>query len=129
MDYRKLGNTFAVIALVLFMVSLIGMVSNGSHRWVEPFQQAGWICFVIAMLVLYLLTPEAADNDPMWANAAWVFGGLAILLFLSGMIVNAATVIDRSWYEALEAGGSIATLLTIVTALYSRHGWKRKETE
>ena len=46
MNKKTLGNVLAILAVLCFVAAIIGMASNGSHRWVEPLQEAsgsGWL--------------------------------------------------------------------------------------
>jgi predicted tellurium resistance membrane protein TerC len=119
MNYRRIGNLLAVAALTFFVVAIIGNAVGGSHRWVEPFEQAGWIFFVCSFLVLFLLAnPDAVD--PLWSRRAWVLGVIAILLFFIGIVINAVSAHEKSWYEALEVAGSLFTLFAILAAITAR---------
>ncbi len=127
MDKRALGNWLALLAIVFIIVAIIGGIAGGSHRWVEPFEQAGWMCLVGCILVLYLVVDseqaEAGKNSAQLRTAAWVFGAVAIVLFAVGLIANGSLVVPRHWFEAVELAGILATLGTIVTAIMSRGGW------
>jgi hypothetical protein len=132
MDNRKIGNILAVIALIFFVVAIIGNAVGGSHRWVEAFENAGWIFFVGTILVLYLMAGEPSEGDEAyarWSPIAWAFGGLAIALFLFALIIQASTVLERSWYEAVELAGVLSMLVTIVTAIMARGGWRARPTD
>jgi vacuolar-type H+-ATPase subunit I/STV1 len=98
------------------------MIIGGSHRWTESLQQLGWIFFIAGFLVLYLLTGREIIR-PQLANLAWLAGAVAITLFLVALILNAASVVYKSWFEAFEAAGSIVMLVTVMSAIWSVSGW------
>ncbi len=123
MDYKKLGFGLLAVTGACWIVTIIGMIMEGSHRWTESFQQLGWIFFVAGFLVLYLLTGREVIR-PQLATAAWVAGAAAIAFFSVALILNAASVAFRWWYEAFEAAGSIAMLVTVMTAIWSVGGEK-----
>ena len=129
MDRRTLGNMLAVLAILCFIAAIIGMAISGSHRWVEPLEEAGWMFFVGCVLVLYLMVEpdsvEAENLNPKWATAAWAFGALSIALLLTAFIANLAAVIYRYWFEAIETAGLVAMVLTIISAVMARGGLSR----
>jgi peptidoglycan/LPS O-acetylase OafA/YrhL len=133
MNNRKIGNTLAVIALIFFVVAIIGNAVSGSHRWVETFEEAGWIFFVATILVLYLETDRVpAEEKPeyaKWVPVAWTFGVIAIALFLFALVANLAMSVQKSWVEAVELAGVVAMLVTIVSAIMSRGGWRKSAKE
>jgi peptidoglycan/LPS O-acetylase OafA/YrhL len=133
MNKRTLGNVLAVIAILFFIAAIVGNAANGSHRWVEPCEQAGWIFFVGAVLVLYLETErapsESEEEEMKWAPAAWTFGGIAIVLFLFALVLNRVSTQPHGWYEAIELGGTVAMLVTIIAVVMSRGGWHRRTKE
>lgn len=132
MDKRTLGNVLAVIAIVFFIVAIIGNASNGSHRWVEPCEQAGWIFFVGAVLVLYLETEPAtseSEEDMKWVPLAWTFGGIAIVFFLFALVLNLVSSAPHGWFEAIELCGTLAMLVTILAVVMSRCGWHKRSKE
>ena len=83
MKKRTLGNVLAVLAVLCFLVAIIGMAISGSHRWVEPLEELGWIFFVGCLLVLYLASAPETTLNLQWAKAAWAFGALSIALLLA----------------------------------------------
>jgi len=127
MDKKAFGNWLALIAIVCIIVAIIGGLAGGSHRWVEPFEQAGWMFLVGCILVQYVVGDreqvETGKNSAQLRAAAWAFGALAIVLFAVGLIANASLVVPRRWFEPVELAGILATLVTIVTAIMSRGGW------
>lgn len=124
MDRRTLGNALAVIAILCFVAAIIGMAISGSHRWVEPAEEAGWIFFVGCVLVLYLMVDpdsvEAENLNPKWANAAWAFGGLSIALLIAAFIANVVSLTYRYWFESIETAGLVAMVITILCAVMAR---------
>ena len=122
MDNKKLGLGLLAVTGACWVVTIIGMIIGGSHRWTEPFQQLGWIFFMAGFLVLYLLTGREIIR-PRLANLAWLAGAVAITLFLVALILNAASVVYKSWFEAFEAAGSIAMLVSVMSAIWSVGGW------
>jgi hypothetical protein len=122
MDNKKLGLGLLAVTGACWAVTIIGMIIGGSHRWTEPFQQLGWIFFMAGFLVLYLLTGREIIR-PQLANLAWLAGAVAITLFLVALILNAASVVYKSWFEAFETAGSIAMLVSIMSAIWSVGGW------
>ena len=122
MDKKKLGLGLLAVTGVCWVVTMIGMFSGGSHRWIEPFQQLGWMFFIGGFLVLYLQTGREIIR-PQLANLAWWAGAAAIALFFVALILNAVSDIPKSWYEAFEAAGSIAMVVTVMSAIWSVGGW------
>ena len=122
MDNRKLGLGLLAVTGACWIVTIIGMIIGGSHRWTEPFQQLGWIFFIAGFLVLYLLTGREITK-PQLATVAWLAGAVAIALFLVALISNVASEEFKSWFEAFEAAGSMAMLVSIMTAIWSVGGW------
>lgn len=129
MDKKTLGNVLGVLAAIFFAIAIIGMATHGSHRWVEPFEEAGWLLFVGCVLALYLMARQAPeDAGPgarKWESAAWGFGALAVVLFVVAIISNAAMATSESWVEAVELAGVLAMLVTIISAIYARGGFGR----
>jgi len=129
MNRRTLGNMLAVIALLCFVAAIIGMAISGSHRWVEPAEEAGWMFFVGCVLVLYLVVePDSAEAENLnakWANAAWAFGALSIALLLAAFIANLAAVTYRYWFEAIETAGLVSMAFTVICAVMARGGLGR----
>ena len=123
MDNKKLGLGLLAVTGACWIVTMIGMIIGGSHRWIEPFQQVGWIFFIGGFLVLYLRTGREIIR-PNMAKLAWGAGAVAITLFLVALILNAASVTYKSWYEAFEAAGSIVMLVTVMSAIWSVGGWE-----
>lgn len=122
MDNKKLGLGLLAVTGACWVVTIIGMIIGGSHRWTEPFQQLGWIFFIAGFLVLYLLTGREIIK-PRLANLAWLAGAVAIALFLVALIANVASEAFKSWFEAFEAAGSMAMLVSIMSAIWSVGGW------
>jgi len=123
MKKRTLGNVLAVLAVLCFLVAIIGMAISGSHRWVEPLEELGWIFFVGCLLVLYLASAPETTLNLQWAKAAWAFGALSIALLLAAFIANIAAVTYRYWFEAIETAGVVAMLATVLCAITARGGW------
>lgn len=123
MDNKKLGLGLLAVTFACWIVTMTGMIIGGSHRWVEPFQQVGWIFFIGGFLVLYLRTGREIIR-PNMAKLAWGAGAVAVVLFLLSLVFNAASVAYKTWYEAFEAAGSIAMLVTVMSAIWSVGGWK-----
>ena len=130
MDKKALANGLALIAIFFIMVAIIGGLAGGSHRWVEPFEQAGWMFMVGSILVMYAVPDgeqvETVKNSAQLRAAAWAFGAVAIVMFAVGLIANASLVVPRRWFEPVELAGILATLVTIVTAVMSRGGWRAR---
>ena len=124
MDNRKLGFGLLAVTGVCWIVTTIGMIIGGSHRWTEPFQQLGWMFFVTGFLVLYLQTGREITK-PRLANLAWLAGAVAIGLFLVALILNVASGAEKTWFEAFEAAGSIAMVVSVMSAIWSVGGWAR----
>lgn len=122
MDKKRLGFILLGGSAACWIVTFIGMIANGSQRWTEPFQQAGWIFFVAGFLVLYLMTGRDIVR-PNMAKIAYIAGTVSMLLFLVALILNASSDF-KSWYEAIETAASIAMLITVMTAIWSVGGWK-----
>ena len=122
MDYKKLGLGLLAVTGVCWVVTIIGMIIGGSHRWTEPVQQLGWIFFIAGFLVLYLLTGREIIR-PQLANLAWLAGAVAITFFFVALILNVVSVAYKSWFEAFEAAGSIAMVVTVMSAIWSVGGW------
>lgn len=119
---KKLGLGLLAVSGVCWVVTITGMIAGGSHRWTEPFQQLGWIFFIAGFLVLYLLTGREVIR-PQLARLAWLAGAVAITLFLVALVLNASSVVYKSWFEAFESAGSIAMLVTVMSAIWSVGGW------
>ncbi len=64
MDNKKLGFGLLAVTGVCWIVTTIGMIIGGSHRWTEPVQQLGWMFFVTGFLVLYLQTGREIRAPP-----------------------------------------------------------------
>ena len=79
-------------------------------------------CPLAGFLVLYLLTGREITK-PQLAKVAWLAGAVAIALFLVALISNVASEEFKSWFEAFEAAGSMAMLVSIMTAIWSVGGW------
>jgi FtsH-binding integral membrane protein len=124
MDNRKLGLGLLAVTGVCWIVTIIGMIIGGSHRWTEPFQQLGWIFFIAGFLVLYLLTGREIIK-PQLANLAWLAGVVGIALFFVALIFNVASEVYKTWFEAFEAAGSIAMMVSVMSAIWSVGGWER----
>jgi hypothetical protein len=122
MDKKSLGLGLLAVTFVCWVVTIIGMIIGGSHRWTEPFQQLAWIFFVSGFLVLYLQTGREIIR-PQLATLAWIAGAVSIALFMVALILNAASPAYKSWFEAFEAAGSIAMLVTVMSAIWSVGGW------
>jgi peptidoglycan/LPS O-acetylase OafA/YrhL len=131
MNNRRFGNVLAGVALICFLVAIIGMAMGGSHRWVEPVEELGWMFFTGCVLVLYLMADKDPDNpmDPRWVQAAWGFGILAIVLLFAAFIANIASAAYHYWFEALETAGLVCMVLTIISAVMAGGplGLKKKD--
>lgn len=130
MDNKKLGFALLAVTGVCWIVTIIGMIvgGDGYHRWAEPFQQMGWVFFIAGFLVLYLKTGREIIR-PKFASAAWIAGGVAIALFLATLVMNAASEAYETWFEAFEAGASIAMLVAVMSAIWSVGGWSKEQEE
>lgn len=125
MNNRTLGNVLAGLALACFVVAIIGMAASGSHRWVEPMEQLGWIFFTGCVLSLYLLGEPDEAAEPLnsaWSNAAWAFGGLAIALLLTAFVANIASMVYKYWFEAIETAGLVCMAMTVISAVMAKGG-------
>ncbi|MHB8894617.1 MAG: hypothetical protein ACYC99_05470 [Candidatus Geothermincolia bacterium] len=126
MNKRMLGNVLAVIALLCFITAIIGMAIGGSHRWVEPLEELGWIFFTGCVLILYLVVGPAEGAGPLrssWANAAWAFGALTLALLITAFIANVAAVQYKYWFEAIDTAGLVCMVVTIISAVMARGGF------
>lgn len=128
MDYKKLGFGLLAVTFVCWVITIIGMIIGGSHRWTEPVQQLGWMFFVAGFLVLYLLTGRQITR-PDLASVAWFAGAVAIAFFGVALILNVASLVYETWFEAFEAAASIAMVVSVITAIWSVGGWKNKSDE
>jgi len=128
MDYRKLGLGLLGVTFVCMAVTIIGMAIEGSHRWTESVQQLGWMFFIAGFLVMYLKTGREIIR-PQLAQTAWISGIVAMVLFLVALILNVASKDPEIWFEAFEAAGSIAMLVSIMTAIWSVGGWEKGTQE
>jgi FtsH-binding integral membrane protein len=124
MDYRKLGLGLLGVTFVCMAVTIIGMISGGSHRWTEPFQQLGWMFFIAGFLVLYLKTGREIIR-PKLANLAWLAGVIGMVLFLVALVLNVASETYETWFEAVEAAGTIAMMVSVMSAIWSVGGWEK----
>lgn len=110
---------FAVIAIICFAVAIVGMGSSSSHRWVEPFEEAGWLFFVGVVLVVYLgnRTPDISlSRYSGLEKMAWVIGVLSAALFIFAIIASATTAAAAhpTWIEAIELAGILLMLVLII---------------
>ena len=128
MDNRKLGLGLLGGAGVCWVITMIGMIIGGSHRWSESSQQLGWMFFIAGFLVLYLRTGREIIR-PQLAQTAWISGIVAMVLFLVTLVLNMASEAYQTWFEAFEAAGSIAMLVSIMTAIWSVGGWEKSDQE
>jgi phosphatidylglycerophosphate synthase len=126
MSKRNIGNALAVIALLCFIVAIIGMAMSGSHRWVEPLEEAGWMFFTGCVLVFYLVVPWEGELNQKWVSAAWVLGAVAIALLLASFVTNLAAQQYKYWFEAIETSGLVFMVLTIIAAIMARGGWGKQ---
>jgi FtsH-binding integral membrane protein len=124
MDNKKLGFGLLAVTGVCWVITIIGMIIGGSHRWTEPLQQLGWMFFVAGFLVLYLQTGREITK-PRLANLAWLAGAVAIGLFLVALILNVTSEAYKSWFEAFETAASIAMVVSVMSAIWSVGGWTR----
>lgn len=122
MSKRNIGNGLAVIALLCFVAAIIGMAMSGSHRWVEPLEEAGWMFFTGCVLVLYLVVPWEGELNQKWVTAAWALGAVAIALLLASLVANLAAQQYKYWFEAIETSGLVFMVLTIIAAIMARGG-------
>ena len=122
MSKRNIGNALAVIALLCFVAAIIGMAISGSHRWVEPLEEAGWMFFTGCVLVLYLVVPWEGELNQKWVTAAWALGAVAIALLLASLVANLAAQQYKYWFEAIETSGLVFMVLTIIAAIMARGG-------
>jgi FtsH-binding integral membrane protein len=122
MDNKKLGLGLLAVTGVCWIVTMIGMIVGGSHRWAEASQQLGWIFFMAGFLVLYLRTGREIVR-PQLANLAWLAGAIAMALFLVALILNVASETYKTWFEAFEAAASIAMVVSVMSAIWSVGGW------
>jgi FtsH-binding integral membrane protein len=122
MDKKSLGLGLLAVTFVCWVITIIGMIIGGSHRWAESSQQLGWIFFIAGFLVLYLQTGREIIR-PQLATLAWIAGAVSIALFLVALILNAASLVYKSWFEAFEAAATIAMLVTVMSSIWSVGGW------
>ena len=124
-NYRKIGLGLMAVAGVFFLVGIVGMTVEWSNRWTEPFQQLGWIFFIIGYLLLYLHSGREIIR-PQMAKVAWLAGCVSVVFFLLALIFNAASSDVKTWYEAFETVGSIAMLVMVMSAIWSVGGMKQE---
>ena len=122
MDNKKLGLVMLGGAGVCWVVTMIGMIVGGSHRWSETSQQLGWMFFIAGFLVLYLKTGREIVR-PKLANLAWLAGVIGMALFLVSLIFNLASGTYETWFEAFEAAGTIAMMVSVMSAIWAVGGW------
>jgi peptidoglycan/LPS O-acetylase OafA/YrhL len=128
-DRLKWVLFFCVFAL--FVASIIGMFSSSSPRWVEPVQEAGWIFFVLLLVMTYLL-----DRGPEYKGAAyatpekvaWGFAAAAIASMLIAIIAGVASETRDSWVEAVEMVGTLCSLGLILIVVTIRRGRMKEES-
>jgi FtsH-binding integral membrane protein len=128
MDNKKLGLGLMGVTGICWVVTIIGMSIEGSHRWTESFQQLGWMFFIAGFLVLYLRTGREIIR-PKLANLAWLSGVIGMALFLVALILNVASATYKTWFEAFEAAGSIAMVVSVMSAIWSVGGWEKSATD
>jgi len=123
MNRRMLGNALGAIALLCFIAAIIGMAIGGSHRWVEPIEELGWMFFTGCALVLLLMADSSGEARTVksgWVNAAWACGSLAIALLLTAFIANVLSIHYRYWFEAIDTAGLVFMAATVVSAVLAR---------
>ncbi len=124
MKNKQIGNLFAVLAILCFVIAIIGMAAGGSHRWVEPVEELGWIFFVGCVLAFFLLPERGAASgpslDPSWVRIAWGAGAVAIALLLAALVGNLASTHYKYWLEALETAGLLGMFVTVLAAVMAR---------
>jgi len=128
MDNKKLGLGLLGGAGVCWVITMIGMIIGGSHRWSESSQQLGWMFFIAGFLVLYLRTGREIIR-PQLANLAWWAGAIGMALFLVALIFNVASEAYETWFEAFEAAGTIAMMVSVMSAIWSVGGWEKSDQE
>ena len=119
-------NTILVIAAIgitFFLASLVGLFAEGSPRWVQSTQSAGWICFVVLMMGVYLLDrgPEYEGKQyTTLEQAAWACGAVSLVLFAVSLIAYAASSSPASWMEAVQVCAIMFMVALVITGVLSR---------
>lgn len=119
---RTAGLAFLGVTFACWIVTIIGMFTNGSHKWTQPFQILGWIFFIAGFLVLYLLTGREIVR-PGFASAAWATGAMTIGLLAASLVIYATSSALEIWYEGLETVAYFVMLASIMSAIWSVGGW------
>src|SRR4030042_5827889 len=126
----RLKWVLALCTIVLFVIAIIGMSPNSSQRWVEPVQEAGWIFFIVLIVVTYLLDREPEHKGAAYTTpekVAWGFAAAAIACMLVAIVASVASEPRDSWVEAFEAAGILCNLVLILIVVTVQRGRKTEE--
>lgn len=120
--YKNAVRALGICAILLFVVAIVGMSASGSHRWVEPAEEAGWILFVSLIIIEYLVAARTEDDGGYVkaAKLAWAFGIASLLLLLVALIGNVASVATPKWTEPVEVAGLLCMLGLVLLAVAGR---------
>ncbi|MFH1150360.1 MAG: hypothetical protein V1748_07790 [Actinomycetota bacterium] len=120
---RNVLYSLAALIVVLFLIAIIGQFSNGSARWVQSVEAAGWICFVVLVAADYLLDrgPEFEGKEyTTLEKVAWACGALSIVSFAISLVAYAASTSPATWMEAAQLCGMLFMLGLLILSIYSR---------
>ncbi len=126
----RLKWVLALCTIVLFVIAIIGMSTNSSQRWVEPVQEAGWIFFIVLIVVTYLLDREPEHKGAAYTTpekVAWGFAAAAIACMLVAIVASVASETRDSWVEAFEAAGILCNLVLILIVVTVQRGRIKEE--
>lgn len=130
---NKLKGLLFLCTVLLFVAAVIGMIFTDSpNDWVEIVEEAGWISFVLLIVVTYLL-----DREPSLKGTAltvpekigWVLAALAVACQV--VAIGAALVGDfrESWVEGIEVAGTFFTLILILVTVTLHIPHHRRESK
>ncbi len=121
--YRKLVWSLGAVAIACFIVAIIGLATSGSHRWVRPAEELGWIMFVSVVIIQYLVAPhsEVEGGFTTLQMLAWGLGIVSIVLLLIALICNIViSGTTPKWIEPIEAVGLLCALGLVLISISGR---------
>lgn len=128
--YRKITlNVLGAATIALFVAAIIGMAVQGSHRWVQPLEQAAWIAFILTVISLFLFAVPGKSKlrvvSEMWKRRALVAAVIATAIFIASLIAYAVSAKPYAWIEALELAGILMMVATVISCVMATGGFGR----